>query len=177
MNNFDIRIKDNFLEKKIFDGVYSKINYYHYSGTSNYQESKENGTEHIWFSADTEIEIKDYVTKKVEESLNQKLTCTLCSYTMLQTAVPLVHNDFFPGCDYQVIIYIKGTPNIHKGTGFYVLNKDTNAFDLNTHIGFYENRAVMWDSKAYHSPMNWLAEDKSKRFSIICQFKTMKNKK
>ena len=173
MNNFDIRIKDNFLEKKIFNKIHSKISYYPYSGTTNYQSLKEYGTEHNWFACDTEIEIKEYVTKKVEKSLNLKLMCTLCSYTMLQTAVPLVHNDFFPGCDYQVIIYIKGTPNIHKGTGFYVLNNDTKKLDLNTHIGFYENRAIMWESHAYHSPMNWLAEDKSKRFSIICQFKKL----
>tara|TARA_R110000787_G_scaffold125136_1_gene236277 strand:- start:17 stop:535 length:519 start_codon:yes stop_codon:yes gene_type:complete len=172
MNNFDIRIKDNFLEKKIFDNIHSKISYYSYSGTNNYQKSKNNGTEHIWFACDTEIEIKDYVTKKVEESLNQKLMCTLCSYTLLQTAVPLVHNDSYQ-CDYQVIIYIKGNANIHKGTGFYVLNKNTKDLELNTHIGFYKNRAVMWESKAYHSPMNWLAEENSKRFSIICQFKKL----
>ena len=64
MNNFDIRIKDNFLEKKIFNNVHSKISYYSYSGTNNYQKRADNGIEHIWFSADTEIEIKDYVPKK-----------------------------------------------------------------------------------------------------------------
>ena len=169
MSNFDIRIKDNFLDKKIFNDIYSKINYYSYSGTKNHQECKSNGTSHIWFACDTELEIKNYVTKKVEKSLNKKLICTLCSYTMLQTAVSLVHSDAGE-CDYQSIIYIKGTANIHKGTGFYVSNKNINAFDLNTHIGFYENRAVIWESQAYHSPMNFLAEDKSKRFSIICQF-------
>ena len=171
MSNFDIRIKDNFLEKKIFDNIYSKINYKSYSGSDNYQESASNGTKHIWFAVHTEDEIKDLITKKVEKVLNQKLTCGLCSYTMLQTAVSLVHNDYTPDVDYQCILYIKGTANIHKGTGFYVPNKDTNKLELNTHVGFYQNRVVIWGSKAYHSPMNFLAEDKSKRYSIICQFK------
>jgi|TARA_R110000803_G_scaffold81139_1_gene147066 hypothetical protein len=172
MSGFDIRIKDNFLNKKIFDNIHSKINYYPYSATENKQDGKNNGTSHIWYAYRTDIEIKNYITNKCEEALNRKLKCTLCSYTMLQTSVSLVHKDY-PLCDYQAIIYIKGNQNIHKGTGFYILNKDTNKFDLNTHIGFYENRAVIWESKTWHSPMNWLAEDKSKRFSIICQFKKL----
>ena len=68
MNNFDIRIKDNFLEKKIFNKIHSKISYYPYSGTTNYQSLKENGTEHIWFACDTEIEINNEKSKWIVDN-------------------------------------------------------------------------------------------------------------
>jgi hypothetical protein len=50
-------------------------------------------------------------------------------------------------------------------TGFY-LNRE-----LNTHVGFNENRAIIWHANTWHSPLNWASDDKSKRYSIICQFK------
>ena len=41
------------------------------------------------------------------------------------------------------------------------------------HVGFNENRAVLWHSNTWHTPMNWAADNKSKRYSIICQFKEL----
>ena len=32
-----------------------------------------------------------------------------------------------------------------NGTGFYVMNKETNTAYLHTHIGFSENRAIIFD--------------------------------
>jgi len=89
---------------------------------------------------------------------------------MLATVEPTVHRDYDEEkTSHQVIIYIKGNTDLHKGTGFYIKSGD--GLELNTHVGFVENRAVFWDSKAYHSPLNFTAEDKSKRFSIIAQYK------
>ena len=59
--------------------------------------------------------------------------------------------------------------DLQKGTGFFLKNED--GLQLNTQIGFKENRAIFWDSRAYHSPLNFSAEDKTKRFSIIAQYK------
>ena len=168
MSYFDISIKDNFLEKNIFDEVYLKIDRLIYSAKGNYQE----GSSHIWYSCPAEDKIKKYITKKCEEKINKKLECVLCSYTMLATVEPLPHHDKGDGqCDYQVIIYIKGNTNLHKGTGFYVYNEKTKSYELNTHIGFFQNRGIIFDSSNWHTPMNWSSDDKSKRFSIIAQFK------
>ena len=54
----------------------------------------------------------------------------------------------------------------------YIKNED--GFQLNTHVGFVENRAIFWDSRAWHSPLNFAANDKSKRFSILAQYKEAK---
>ena len=167
---FNILIKDSFIEKEFFDKIKNLIPTLHF-GNNHYLRDGPSG--HVWFSADTEKDVENYIKEKCEKILNKKLKVILCSYTMVATVEPLVHQDA-EFCDYQALIYIKGNENIHKGTGFYVLNKDKNTFELNTHVGFKENRGVIWESGAWHSPMNWLAEDKSKRYAVIIQFKELR---
>lgn len=161
MNGFDIIIKDNFLDKDFYKKIHKKIDRYTYFPRRNVIEN----VDHIWYSRDAEREISEIVKNKCEKILHKKLKIRFCSYTMLATAEPRVHCDFNPECDYQIIIYIKGNVNLHKGTGFY-LNRE-----LNTHVGFNENRAIIWHANTWHSPLNWASDDKSKRYSIICQFK------
>tara|TARA_R110000803_G_scaffold158970_1_gene223170 strand:- start:243 stop:758 length:516 start_codon:yes stop_codon:yes gene_type:complete len=171
MDNFDIIIKDNFFDKSLIKKLKEKIPYILYKGLDNYLERDPN--KHVWFSTPVEKEISLIIKNKIETILNKKFEIVLCDYTMLATVKPLVHCDK-GGCTHQAIIYIKGNNNIHKGTGFYILNEENKNLELNTHIGFKENRSIIWESSAWHSPMNWAAEDKSKRFSIIIQFKTVK---
>jgi len=163
--SFNIIIKDDFLDKNIHQEIYQKINNYAYSANGNYIEN----VNHIWFSCPVEKNIEEIVKNKCEKIWNKKFKVNYCSYTMLATVEPIVHCDLSEQCDHQVIIYIKGNTNLHKGTGFY-LNKE-----LNTHVGFNENRAVLWHANTSHSPLNWASEDKSKRYSIICQLKEIKD--
>jgi|TARA_R100001460_G_C3450712_1_gene164641 hypothetical protein len=166
---FDIVIKDNFLDKNIFEKIHKKINTFIYFHNKNHQKDKSpKGYNHIWYSRDAEDEIRTIVKNKCEKVFNKKFKVKICSYTMLASVEPLVHTDYYY-CDYQAIIYIKGNTNLHKGTGFYLNDK------LNTHIGFNENRAVLWRSNNFHSPLNWASDDKSKRYSIICQLIEIKN--
>lgn len=168
-DGFDIIIKDSFLDKNLYEKIYKKIDTFIYSCSNNHQtDNSGKGYNHIWYSCDTENDIKTIVKNKCEKIWNKKFKARFCSYTMLATVEPLVHRDLSEECDYQIIIYIKGNQNLHKGTGFYINDK------LNTHIGFNENRAVLWRSNAIHSPLNWASDDKSKRYSIICQLKEIK---
>jgi hypothetical protein len=163
---FNIIIKDNFLDQDLHEKIHSRIHAYNYSSSYNFIP----GTNHIWFSCPVEKEIEEIVKNKCEETLNKKFKVNFCSYTMLATVKPEVHCDYSENnCDHQIIIYIKGNTNLHKGTGFYLNG------ELNTHVGFNENRAVLWHANALHSPLNWASDDKSKRFSIICQLKEIKN--
>jgi len=161
MKGFDIIIKDNFLDEDVHKKIYKKIDRYNYFPRGNVIEN----VNHIWYSCDAESEISEIIKNKCEKIVHKKLKIRFCSYTMLATVEPRVHCDLNPDCDYQIIIYIKGNIDLHKGTGFY-LNKK-----LNTHVGFNENRAVIWHANTWHSPLNWASDDKSKRFSIICQMK------
>ena len=165
MGGFDIIVKDNFLDKDFYQKIYHRIHTYNYSANSNMIT----GISHIWFSCYTEKDVQEIIKNKCEQIWNKKFKVNFCSYTMLATVEPVVHCDLDENCDHQIIIYIKGNTNLHKGTGFYLNN------ELNTHIGFNENRAVSWHSNTMHSPLNWAANDKSKRYSIICQLKEIKD--
>ena len=164
---FNIIIKDNFLEEELFQKLHSKINYLPYQATYDllYDPSNLSKPKHPWFSHPVEEYIKEIIKNKCEEMWGKKFKAGLCSYTMLASVEPLPHCDLTEKTDHQIIIYIKGNINLNKGTGFYLNNT------LNTHVGFNENRAISWESNAIHTPLNWASDDKSKRFSIICQLK------
>ena len=167
MKGFYITIKDNFLDKDIFKKLHEEIATYRYSAGENSIEN----IKHIWFACKAGDFIKDLVRSNCEKILNKKFKVNFCSFTLLSTVVPVPHCDLTEDCDYQVIVYIKGNENLNKGTGFYSLNEETNNEVLNTHVGFKENRAVLWHANTIHTPMNWSSDDKSKRYSIICQLK------
>jgi len=158
---FDISIKDNFFENKLFNELHNKVNYLQYEAKSNTLGYKK----HPWFACPVEENIKENIKNKCEKFWLKKFKINFCVYTLLATVEPLPHCDYSENCDHQLIIYIKGNTNLHKGTGFYLKN------ELNTHVGFNENRAVLWHANTLHSPLNWASDDKSKRYSIICQLK------
>ena len=161
MYGFEIYVKDNFLDEKLFNDIKNKISNLQYFSNANYIKN----VNHIWFSCPAEKEISEILKNKCEKILDKKLQVKFCSYTLLATVEPIAHSDLGEDCQYQIIVYIKGNTNLHKGTGFYLDG------ELNTHIGFNENRAVLWHSNTMHSPLNWASDDKSKRYSIICQLK------
>ena len=173
---FDIHIKDNFLDNELHKLIYDKIPFYMYSDNYNYhnKENKlveeENGKpKHLFYGAEVEKHIADHIREKCENLYNKKFVENYTAYTMVARTTPMVHRDLSDYTSHQIIIYIRGDESLHRGTGFYVKNNDTH--ELNTHIGFKENRAVFWESSTYHSPLIWSDENQSKRFSIIAQYK------
>ena len=70
--------------------------------------------------------------------------------------------------DYQVLIYLIGDEKVNNGTGFYKPDKEGN-LNLNTHIGFRENRAILFTKDNYHNNLLW-AGDSSMRYSIGFDF-------
>jgi len=80
----------------------------------------------------------------------------LAAWTLTNARTPAPHSDQeqFPE-ERHLIIYIKGDQEINSGTGFYIENKNK-GYDLNTHIGFKKNRAVLFAAKnCMHSPLLW----------------------
>ena len=161
MDGFHITVLYNFFDEEVVTKLQNQLPYINYAARLNIIEN----INHIWFSANGEEWVSKIMKDKCEKLLNKKFKVNLCSYTMLATVAPVVHCDHNKNCDYQIIVYVKGNTNLHKGTGFYLNN------ELNTHIGFAENRAVIWHANTYHSPLNWASDDKSKRYSVICQLK------
>jgi len=165
-NGFDIRIIDNFLEESKLKYFKEKLPLLPYTGLGNYLDSNPSG--HVWFSCDAEDEDKIYLNNKVNKFINKKLKLEMCSYTLVSKTKPLPHSDLCKENEFQGIVYVKGNEELNKGTGFYIKNNDN--YELNTHIGFKENRAIFWKANAWHAPLNWAAKNSMKRYSIIMQF-------
>jgi hypothetical protein len=164
---FEISIKDNFFKKNLFKKILSNLNNLNWSGNLNILNSKK----HPWFASPLkDPKIEKYIIKEIKKLFNKEIiSFYLINYTLVtkvQNALP--HHDLQKNVNYQLLIYLKGDPLIHNGTGFYI--KKENNFILNTHIGFNENRAIFFKAGLTHSPLTW-AENSSKRFSIICFLK------
>tara|TARA_R100001163_G_scaffold17449_2_gene15628 strand:- start:726 stop:1244 length:519 start_codon:yes stop_codon:yes gene_type:complete len=91
-----------------------------------------------------------------------------CVYTMVGASDrPRPHLD---KCTAQCLIYIIGDEKLNNGTGFYKTNKE-GSFDLHTHIGFKENRAIFFTAKDnMHSPLHWAEKDNTSWRYSICNF-------
>ena len=72
------------------------------------------------------------------------------------------------GGEYQVLIYLMGDETVNNGTGFYKPDGKGN-MNLNTHIGFRPNRAILFTKDNYHAPLLW-AGNSSMRYSICFSF-------
>ena len=164
---FDIHIKDNFLEKNIYQEIYKKIPFYTYSENVYRYTSSEGirDKNHLFYGAVVEEDISNYIRKKCEKLYNKKFKEKHTSYTMVARTTPMVHRDIGEKTTHQIIIYIRGNERLNKGTGFY-----SNG-ELNTHVGFKQNRAIFWESSVFHSPLTWNDNQKGARFSIIAQYK------
>jgi len=177
-NEFDIAVKNNFIEHELYQLIYNKIPFYVYGEKFKYDYPSGKSdisyqSQHLFYGAIVEKNISDYIRKKCEKLYNKKFKENYTAYTMVTRTTPMVHNDISEDCTHQVIVYIRGDESLHRGTGFYVNNSNNN-FELNTHIGFKQNRAIFWESSHYHSPLIWNDDNKSKRFSIIAQYKEKK---
>ena len=164
MEKFDIRIKDDFLESSKFKVLYDKVPFYNYQAGGNYIKD----VNHIWYSIPASEDVTKYLKEECEKQFDIKLKTHFCSITMLATVEPRVHCDYGENCTHQVIVYIRGNEDLHKGTGFYVSKDDFN--ELNTHVGFHKNRAVLFESGMYHSPLVSFSDDSIPRISIIARF-------
>jgi hypothetical protein len=66
----------------------------------------------------------------------------------------------------QFILHVNGENELTNGIGFYIKGKE-NTYNLNTHVGFVENRALLFKNKVMHSPLKFLSKNNTPRFSII----------
>mgnify|MGYP003143056623 FL=1 len=171
--NLGLQIKDNFLPNELFKRLanYSlSLDY----GSKNIVRGSGYDAEHVFLS--NLIDKNDDLLKDLEKSIikhfNMKIKNThLAAFTCVNTKKPTPHTDLskFPN-EKHLIIYLNGDSKLKAGTGFYNKISDE-SFDLNTAVGFYPNRAVIFNAETcWHSPLLYTAEDNSPRFSIIVWF-------
>ena len=148
-----IIIQDNFFSKKILDKI--KIDLSHSKFSNRFNTYKNTIYQKIYFNI--ELENKHPVVIETIKNLKKKfnLSCsTISSNYFLSTK----HEQATPHDDrpheYNCLIYLKGNSLVNNGTGFYdKISEDK--YELNTHVGFKENRAIVFDSKIYHTSLQF----------------------
>ena len=169
----NLQICDNFLPQDTFDQIYQNIETFSFSAFDIVQKKDYGATDHVFYSS--KIDPKDPLVSIIDSCLRKNFKCGIkriantCAWTMVSTREPTPHSDveLFKG-EKHLLIYIKAKRDINCGTGFYITEKDN--LILNTHIGFLENRAVLFDAKdCWHSPLLWNS-DSLRRYSAIVWF-------
>ncbi len=151
-----IQIKDNFLDQKelnILTNNLSKI----YLQAIQMDDNKGNfGFRHFF----DEDENNKWLFNKIKKQFfpNTNLKVGHSSYHLRHNSkTVLKHIDDY---DYNFLLYLKGKELVYNGTGFY--SKD----NLNTYLGFVENRALFFDGKNNsHTDLQALGES-SPRYTI-----------
>tara|TARA_R100000951_G_scaffold10280_1_gene8809 strand:- start:191 stop:673 length:483 start_codon:yes stop_codon:yes gene_type:complete len=149
-----IQIKDNFLNKKEFKIILNNIDKIQYLPMTN--EDGTYGFRHEFYkNLDNEWLFKK-IKKQFFSNINLKIERS-CYHLRQNTKKVLAHID---DMDYNFILYLKGKELIYNGTGFYHKN------NLNTYLGFVENRALFFDGKNnWHTDLQALGES-SPRYSL-----------
>ena len=123
-----------------------------------------------WFQK--RISSRSDVAKKCFEQIKPKFFHDPKKIQTILYTIVSPQKQFAPHVDnmgkYQVLIYLIGDETVNNGTGFYKPDKEGN-LNLNTHIGFRENRAILFTKDNYHANLLW-AGNSSMRYSIGFDF-------
>jgi len=165
----DLQVKDNFLPKDLFN----KLSVYCTTLDYDNKNITYGKNEHVFYS--NPIYEDDPLLQDLEKAIikNFKVgikNLHLAAFTLVHTKEPTPHKDqlVFPK-EKHLIIYLNGDPHMNAGTGFYDPQGDF--FNLNTAIGCYPNRSILFSAdECFHSPLLYTAENSLPRFAIIIWF-------
>ena len=166
-------VKDNFFNKDIYKKILIDLSTLNFSYRNNsISGENRNIYQKIYFMVN--LDSKHFAVAEVEKILSN-YGFDICGIehnyflsSKHEEATP--HND--AGADLNCLVYLKGNEIINSGTGFY--DKKENQYVLNRHIGFKENRAIIFDSKIFHSSLQF-NEGAEKRYVMTNFFKYKKN--
>lgn len=151
-----IQIKDDFFTKKEFNILSNNLNKLKFECFV-----QDNGITSGFYHPFEENKNNKWLYNKVKKNFfpNQNLKIKDSSFRYRHNSNKiLAHTDYER--DYNFICYLKGEEIVYNGTGFYYKN------NLNTYIGFVENRAIFFDGKNnWHTDLQGLGES-SPRYSI-----------
>ena len=147
-----IKILDNFFSEKdlkaIQDFALTKAFYIpkYFGDTS--EKNKQNFYGNRWH-LDNDPELKKLFIKQAELKFKIKINdiCKMSGIDQRNLDTFKPHTDI---AKVNVLIMLKGPTAVTNGTVFY--HKVEDNLELDTHVGFRENRAVMFPSNHFHSP-------------------------
>ena len=149
-----IIVKDNFFTGDVLKKIKNEISHLNFSNrNTTVNEQSQNVYQKIYFNV--RLYKEHFAVREVTKNLQNYLSLPidhLESDYFLSTkhTEPTPHEDT---CTINCIVYIKGDELINSGTGFY--DKKEKQYVLNLHVGFKENRAIIFDSKIYHASLQF----------------------
>ena len=150
-------IKDNFFNDEVYKKIIYDISHTKFESRSATAESYGN-TEHcqkIYFF--TFLDKNHFAVQEVYKILKNygfnNLTSTSLDHGYFLSAKHKEATPHVDGVDLNCLVYLKGNEAINSGTGFY--DKTEKDYVLNRHIGFRENRAIIFDSKILHGSLQF----------------------
>jgi hypothetical protein len=172
-----IIIKDNFFDGNIYKEIILDISKLKF--TNRYKlvpEDAKNLSQKIYF--DVPLDNNHFAVKEVLKKLFENYSLDLLNYehsyflsTKHKEATP--HND--PHSDVNCLIYLKGESFLNSGTAFYDYDEEKNQYTINKHVGFKENRAIIFDSSIFHASLQFNAGAGSRY--VMANFFNYKDKK
>jgi len=164
-------VKDNFFKKDVYNEILKDISKLKFNNRSTNRDP-DNVYQKIYFNVP--LNVDHFAVQEVSRLLNN-YGFTLNGFehnyflsTKHEEATP--HDD---NCYLNCLVYLKGNEIINSGTGFY--DKKEEEYVLNRHIGFKENRALIFDSKIFHASLQF-NKDAGFRY-VMANFFTYKEKK
>ena len=170
-------VKDNFFDKKTYNEILKEIstsNFKNRSTTINEKRDSRYAGHQIYFNVP--LDFNHFAVENVRKKLFLEYELDLSSEEHAYF-LSGKHNKPTPHCDYPMhvncIVYLKGETIINSGTGFYDVKN--NQYDLNRHIGFKENTAIIFDSNIFHASLQF--NDGAKPRYMMANFFKYRNKK
>ena len=152
MKNY-IHIQDNFFDSKFIQTLQKELitlEFKHRFSSFKHINNYDHNYHHVELTEDAPV--VQEVTKGLKTHFNfSSIKYMQSSYLLSFPNTPAVpHQD---ESDFNCLIYLLGNPLINNGTGFYIEQEGNQV--LNSHVGFKENRAIFFDAKIYHSPLQF----------------------
>jgi type I site-specific restriction endonuclease len=161
MQKNNIYVQDNFFDKNFLKKLQREI--VQLSFSSRYADLKKTLEEgnpainnyqrnihHVELKEDAPVVLE--VIKKIKKYFNYEVKDMESNYFLtFPNTPPIPHSDDFS--TFNCLIYILGDKLMNNGTGFYEKAEDN--FQLHSHVGFKENRAIFFDSRIMHSPLQF----------------------
>ena len=146
-----IYVQDNFFDSKFIQTLQKELLTLDFQYRFSTSESVYNRNYHHVELTEDAPAVQE-VTRQLKKHFNFSSIKHMESFYFLSfpntPAIP--HQDH---ADFNCLIYLLGNPLINNGTGFYIDQGEEQI--LNSHVGFKENRALFFDAKIYHSPLQF----------------------
>jgi hypothetical protein len=161
-----ITIIDNFLEEDFFNFVKNFSKSIHVKYTPMYFDKTIEKNDENTYGLRQSINLNDKICTVIKDKCLEKFKYKIIEFTECGLDKRKLTR-FKPHTDTKLgimnfYLQVEGKTNLNHGIGFYTEN------NLDIHIGFKENRAVLFDSNLLHSP---LVDEEIWRTTLTCFIK------